>query len=193
MPQPLVLDLVRHMKARNRQKWAGSNDERPLTKRGLRQAEAQAAAMAMGDSIAGLYCSPAMRCRQTIAPLAERLGLDVTIEPLLAETEGYRWPPGWEGFDFGPGAGTGNPIGAAYATGRGLAFVSRLQAENPEGGRFVACSHGDTIPVTVAALGAAHGVHLPPPLWGFGGWYRIRFDGGSVSIERFEAPEEFPG
>ena len=194
MSDELIIDFVRHMKARNRQKWTAEDGLRPLSKLGRRQAEWHATAMLDdGPAVVALYCSPALRCRETIAPLSERLGLDVEIDALLAETDGYRWPLGWDGFDFGPGdARSGNPVGAAHAGGRGLAFVNRLRAAHAEGGRAIACSHGDTIPVTVAALAASAGVTLPPPLWGFGGWYRVRLWGASVSIERFAPPSGFP-
>ena len=44
----LTIDLVRHMKAKNRQKWTAPQDERPLSKLGLRQAKFHADAMLEG-------------------------------------------------------------------------------------------------------------------------------------------------
>ena len=188
----LTIDLVRHMKAKNRRKWMAPQDERPLSKLGLRQAAFHAGAMLEGETIAAIYSSPAVRCRTTVEPVAERLGIDIQIEPLLAETGGYPEPAGWAGFNFGiDREDSGNPMGPAYWTGRGLAFVHKMQAAYPAGGRIIACSHGDTIPLIVTCLAGVHGIDPPPPLWGFGGWYRIRLDGDDASIERFEPPQGF--
>jgi 8-oxo-dGTP diphosphatase len=180
------------MKAKNRAKWTGDQDERPLTRLGRQQADVHAATMLEGEEIAAIYCSPALRCRETIAPLAHRLGLDVVVEPLLRETAGYAAPAGWEGFDFGLEGRGDNPVGPAMAAGQGLAAIETLRSRHKAGGRIVACSHGDTIPMMVTGLAAFAAVALPAPLWGFGGWYRLRFDGTSVSIERCDPPATFP-
>jgi len=180
------------MKAKNRRKWTAPHDERPLSKLGLRQAAFHAHAMLESEPIAAIYSSPAIRCRTTIGPLAERAGIEVQIESLLAETDGYPEPSGWAGFDFGMDReGSGNPMGPAYWSGRGLSFVNKVREAHPAGGRIVACSHGDTIPLIVASLAGAYGVQPPSPLWGFGGWYRLRLDGDTVSINRFDPPEGF--
>jgi len=188
----LTIDLVRHMKAKNRSKWTSSQDERPLSKLGLRQAAFHAAALLEGDAIVAIYSSPALRCRTTIRPVAERLGIEVQIEPLLAETGGYPEPAGWAGFNFGiDRKDSSNPMGPAFWTGRGLAFVNTVREAYPDGGRIVACSHGDTIPLIVASLAGLHGLDPPSPLWGFGGWYRIRLEGDNATIETIEPPEGF--
>jgi 8-oxo-dGTP diphosphatase len=188
----VTIDLVRHMKAKNRRKWTGPQDERPLSRLGLRQACIQAAAMLEGEPIDAIYSSPAIRCRTTIAPIAERLGIEIQIDPLLAETDGYPEPAGWAGFNFGMDReASGNPMGPAYWTGRGLAFVNKMRESHPDGGRIVACSHGDTIPLIVASLAGLHALDPPPPLWSFGGWYRIRFDGEATTIQTIEPPAGF--
>lgn len=188
----MTIDLVRHMKAKDRKKWTAPQDERPLSKLGLRQAEFQAEVMVQGERIVAVYTSPALRCRMTIAPVTMRLGLEAQVEPLLAETDGYVEPQGWQGFNFGADApDSGNPMGPAHAAGRGLAFVNKILQARLPGGRIVACSHGDTIPLIVASLAGLHGIEPPAPLWGFGGWYRLRFDGEDVSMESFEPPEGF--
>ncbi|HEX5142147.1 MAG TPA: histidine phosphatase family protein [Dehalococcoidia bacterium] len=188
----LTIDLVRHMKAKDRSKWTQDQDERPLTRLGRQQADVHAAAMAEGEKIVAIYASPALRCRETIAPLADLLSLETIIEPSLRETGGYASPAGWDGFDYGPGGHGDNPIGPAMAAGQGLAAIERLRSRHRDGGRIVACSHGDTIPMMVTSLAAFAGTPLPPPLWGFGGWYRLRFEEAKVSIERFEPPPGFP-
>ena len=170
MDGELIIDLVRHMKARNRLKWGEDDDARALSKLGLRQAEMHALVMAGGESIAAVYSSPALRCRQTIGPLAKRLGIDVRIEPLLAETRLLASLPG----------GAENPL------------LSMLREAFPDGGRVVACSHGDTIPAFLGSLEASPDLSLPAVLKGFGGWYRVRIAGGNVRFERIDVPPGFP-
>ena len=49
------------------------------------------------------------------------------------------------------------------------------------GGRIVAASHGDVIPVLLTTLSAAFAVTRPP--WvGRGGWYTLRFAPGELAI-----------
>jgi phosphohistidine phosphatase SixA len=60
----------------------GPDHQRPLTDRGTRQALSLAQALAPLD-IRVLLTSPALRCRQTLEPLAAMLALPVTDEPLL--------------------------------------------------------------------------------------------------------------
>jgi broad specificity phosphatase PhoE len=166
----LIIDLVRHMKARNAAKWGEADDARPLSKLGQRQAGVHAVAMAAGEPIVALYCSPAQRCRETIRPLARRLGLEVQIEPMLADTRLFALLP----------VGVENPL------------LGMWQDAHPEGGRIVACSHGDTIPAFLESLNAEDDNALPALLKGFGGWYRVRVSGDVVRIEHVEAPEGFP-
>lgn len=55
-----------------------------LTPQGTGQAEAAAAAL-RDAALAQAYCSPLLRARRTAAIVAGALGLDVTIEPRLAD------------------------------------------------------------------------------------------------------------
>src|SRR5918998_4116991 len=80
----MALVLVRHAKAGSRSAWAQDDEIRPLTKAGVRQAEALAERLA-GDPVARVLSSRFVRCVQTVAPLAERLGLEVEHHPALAE------------------------------------------------------------------------------------------------------------
>lgn len=165
----LTIDLVRHMKARNRRKWDEEDGLRPLNKLGLRQAEFQAEAMLAGDRIDAVYASPALRCRQSAQPLADHLGIEVMLEPLLAET-----------VQFGGWFGSENPL------------LALLQARHADGGRVVAFSHADTIPAFLNALPGAEGETPPSLLSGFGGWYRVTIEGDRTSIQRHDAPDGFP-
>ncbi len=81
--------VVRHAKAGDRGRWIGPDDERPLTKSGWAQAGALATMLpallgpAAGDS--QILTSPYLRCRQTVEPLAEALGIDVVDDRRLEE------------------------------------------------------------------------------------------------------------
>ncbi|MBX6386674.1 MAG: NUDIX hydrolase [Microbispora sp.] len=87
---PLVttpLILVRHAPAGSRQQWRGDDDLRPLDDRGRAQAEVLATVLE-GYRPAVLVSSHSTRCVQTIAPYAERHGLEVRTEKALSES-GY--------------------------------------------------------------------------------------------------------
>ena len=85
-----------------------------LTAEGLAQADAAAATLAETDArgaggITRLIVSPYRRTLQTAAPIAARLGLDVTIEPMVRERFAFVCDVGsprsaleqdWPGIDF---------------------------------------------------------------------------------------------
>lgn len=183
----LTIDLVAHMAAADRRSWKGEQDERPLTPLGQRQAERLADLMNHA-SIGALFVSPALRCRQTLAPLAERTGLSLTVVPELRETGGFPPPEGWDGPFW---KDMRKQLGGAYAAGRGQAALRRIQM-TMDSGRVVACSHGDLIPVLLAAVAGANGLRLSPAPEQRGGWHTLRFDDGKVAIDVHEAPVDFP-
>jgi phosphohistidine phosphatase SixA len=76
--------LVRHASAGNRKRWTGDDRLRPLDERGFREAEG------LVDLIrerrpTRVLSSGYVRCRQTVEPLAEALGLEVEERAELAE------------------------------------------------------------------------------------------------------------
>ncbi len=79
------IQLVRHAHARPRAEWSGREVDRPLTARGHAEAEALAEHLVseLRHAPDRLLCSPALRCRETVAPLARMLGLEVTTDPRL--------------------------------------------------------------------------------------------------------------
>jgi len=78
------LYLVRHAKAGERRLWEGDDIDRPLSKKGRKQAELVAKRLAELDPEL-VYSSPYARCVQTLEPLAERLGTTVEIDHRLCE------------------------------------------------------------------------------------------------------------
>jgi phosphohistidine phosphatase len=76
-----MLWLLRHAEAED----GFPDDERPLTERGLRHAEAAGLALArLGVHIDACLSSPKLRAVQTAQRACEPLGVPVTIEPRLA-------------------------------------------------------------------------------------------------------------
>ncbi len=79
--------LVRH--GRPAAAWGEDEDEDPgLDETGLAQARAVAdRLMALGDSVRprAVVSSPLRRCRETAAPLAKALGVDLEIDPRVGE------------------------------------------------------------------------------------------------------------
>ncbi len=79
--------MVRHADAGHRSDWPGSDEERPLSRRGERQA--QGICDLLEDSgITRLVASPYQRCIDTLVPLAKLLGLEVEPDERLAEGAG---------------------------------------------------------------------------------------------------------
>jgi 8-oxo-dGTP diphosphatase len=76
--------LIRHAKARPRSDWTDEDALRPLTAKGHGQADAIGRQLAPAG-IGRVVTSPAVRCRQTVAPLAERLSLPVEDADQLCE------------------------------------------------------------------------------------------------------------
>ncbi|HLY49088.1 MAG TPA: histidine phosphatase family protein [Solirubrobacteraceae bacterium] len=76
-----MLWLLRHAEAADGE----PDDERPLTERGLAQADAAGRALAyMGVEIDACLSSPKRRALQTAERACEPLGVEVSVEPALA-------------------------------------------------------------------------------------------------------------
>jgi probable phosphomutase (TIGR03848 family) len=144
--------------------------------------------------IRALICSPMLRCRRTLEPLAEALCLEPLIEDRLAEVDYGEWTgrklgdlasePLWRVVQAHASA-------AVFPGGEGLAQVQaravsavrehdrRLALEygGPDGTDvlWVACTHGDVIKSLIAD---AYGMHLD-------GFQRVNADPASVSVIRY--------
>lgn len=76
-----MLWLLRHAEAAD----GLPDDDRPLTERGMQQAEAAGRALAiLGTNIDACLSSPKLRAVQTAERVCEPLGVPVTIEPALS-------------------------------------------------------------------------------------------------------------
>jgi 8-oxo-dGTP diphosphatase len=121
MTTQVKLYIVRHADAGSRRGWAGDDDLRPLNKKGRRQAAGLVEILAEKE-ITRLVSSPAVRCVETLDPVAAHLGLAVETDRRLAE--------GGRGDDA-------------------LTLAHELAAVDDLG---VLCSHGDVIPDLLSEL-----------------------------------------
>ena len=81
--------FVRHAKAGSRSHWTGDDRQRPLSKKGVKQAEDLVSVL--GDfPISAVFSSPYRRCLETVEPLAKARSLKVKLAPALAEGQGLR-------------------------------------------------------------------------------------------------------
>jgi 8-oxo-(d)GTP phosphatase len=78
------LYLFRHTTAGERSRWKGRDEDRSLTKKGWREADAIASSLA-DAGIERVLSSPYERCVQSVKPLAKLIKAPVEISPLLAE------------------------------------------------------------------------------------------------------------
>ncbi|MDP9429948.1 MAG: NUDIX hydrolase [Actinomycetota bacterium] len=128
VPREPSLLLVRHAKAGSRSDWDGPDQLRPLDGKGRRQAERLAQVLPFFAPVE-LLTAERTRCRETLEPLAQRIGCDIHPLPQLGEEE----------FAADPQAA--------------LAAVERLLAPRERPGVTVVCSQGGAIPSVLAALG----------------------------------------
>ncbi len=140
--------------------------------------------------IRALVCSPLLRCRQTIEPLAAALGVEASVDDRFAEVDYGEWTgrkiadlvkePLW-------GVVQAHPSAAVFPGGEGLAQVqaraiaavrdhdARLAEQHGGDALWLACTHGDVIKSVVAD---ALGLHLD-------GFQRVSADPASMSVIRY--------
>ncbi|HET9140930.1 histidine phosphatase family protein [Actinophytocola sp.] len=174
---------------------AGRSTGVELEQTGLEQAQALVRRLA-GVPLAEIVSSPLTRCRQTVAPLAEALGLEPLTEPDLSEVDYGAWTgrelktlvhePLWTVVQQHPSA-------AVFPDGEGLATVqaravsavrahdTRIAAARGAETVWLLCSHGDVIK---SILADALGQHLDS-------FQRIVVDPASVSVVRYTETRPF--
>lgn len=167
--------LVRHAHAGVRGTWPGDDLERELSDRG--RSEAQAIAEQWADAgVTAVLSSRAVRCVDTVRPLADRLGLAVEEDPRLLEgatpSKTLAWLEGDEVLDDFEG----------------------------DADTIVACSHGDVIGGIIERLhgrgtdlldadgGASHGLQWPK-----GSTWELEVDDGLVVRGRLHGTPGTPG
>jgi broad specificity phosphatase PhoE len=121
-----IVFLVRHAKAADRYDWTGGDRDRPLIDKGRTQADRLAAALRREQPVL-VAASPWLRCRQTAAPLAAAMGLQVELDDRL----GYDAPD--------------------------IAGWVRATAREHPGQAVVGVGHGDLIPIYLLQTGKLSG------------------------------------
>ncbi len=150
--------LIRHASAGTRGSLGHNGDlDRVLDAVG----HDQAAVIASTYSDAGIteiYTSAATRCRQTVEPLGESLGLDVVVHDALLE---------------------GQSATAAVHLMRVLAQA---------GTTAVLCSHGDIIPDSIQTLAREGMVISGPRGWAKGSTWELSTRGSDITQAKFLGP-----
>ncbi|MGI8871911.1 MAG: NUDIX hydrolase [Candidatus Limnocylindria bacterium] len=158
--------LVRHGSAGSRRTWRGEDRDRPLDECGLQQADELVRLLVHFDPSRILSADYA-RCRQTVQPLADTLGISIVDEPMLSES-GY--PEHEE------------------------AAVQLVRTLGQAHGASVAASQGDVIPDLIARVAAGDDVDVPLPARSEkGGTWALTFRGERLAAaEYFPAPRPAP-
>jgi len=84
----MAIYVVRHAKAGERRVWTGDDIDRPLSKAGWEQSRMLAPRLAKHEPSV-LLSSPYVRCVQTLEPLADLVGLEITVEHRICEYEPF--------------------------------------------------------------------------------------------------------
>ncbi|MFJ9369283.1 NUDIX domain-containing protein [Nocardia sp. NPDC101769] len=163
-----TLLLVRHAKAGRSDRFAGDDELRPLEKAGRAQARALVPNL-LAFGAAEIVSAPPARCVQTVTPLAEKLGVDVELEPLFSES-GYAAAPD-----------------AALKRARDLVSADTVR---------VISSQGKVIPDLLEWWAAADGISLPPARNRKGSVWVLSFHDGRLiaadHLDRALTPTDLP-
>jgi 8-oxo-dGTP diphosphatase len=125
------LTVVRHAQAGSREAWQGSDLLRPLDVVGHQQIEALTPLLRL-TAPDQIVSATAQRCRETVVPLAESLGLAVKVDPAFDEEA---------------------PGGVPGAAAAALALAA-------DGGSTVICSHRRVIPPLLRLLRPANATKI---------------------------------
>ncbi|MFD1813774.1 histidine phosphatase family protein [Rhodococcus gannanensis] len=193
----MTVILVRHGRstANTSGTLAGRTAGIDLDDLGREQAEGLVGRLADLD-VGAIVRSPLLRCERTVAPLAEKFGLQPLVEEALVEVDYGQWTgrpikellgePLWKVVQQHPSAAVfPGGEGIAQVQARAVAAVrahdARLAEEHGHDVLWVACSHGDVIK---SVLADALGTHLD-------GFQRIVAEPASVSVVRYTPTRPF--
>ncbi|MGA3354496.1 MAG: histidine phosphatase family protein [Acidimicrobiales bacterium] len=167
--------VVRHAHAHPREGWGGSDRHRPLTERGVKEAEAltrrfetdlpgeppkKRGGRAREPRPTLLLSSGAERCLATLRPLAAACELPIVIAEFLSE-------------------------GAEPAE-----FLLKVNELATTGGVPVLCTHGDVIWGAVELLQAAGARFASPPEVRKGSVLILEAESGSIETARYIPPDK---
>jgi 8-oxo-dGTP diphosphatase len=129
-PVTAVTALVRHAHAGKRSEFHGNDALRPIDEQGRGEARTLGLVVSL-IAPHRLFAATPLRCKQTLEPLAERLGLPIVVDAAFAE-----------------------PADVAGVPARAKAAAARL-TELRDGPRAAVCSQGKVIPSLLALLDGA--------------------------------------
>jgi 8-oxo-dGTP diphosphatase len=160
LPLPTTtIVLVRHAKAGSRHAWKGDDDQRPLDERGREQAR-RLAEILQWFGPTRILSAAKVRCVETVRPTAEKLGLDIEVDPLWDEES--------------------HPERAA----------ARLRDLAARGEPAIVCSQGGIIPEIVSLLAGEDGVDVGSGRTRKGNAWALSFSGGRLVTADCLAPDE---
>lgn len=174
------VELVRHASAGQRGRWPdGPDRDRPLDARGRAQAQLLSDDLASGDlpAVSEVRTSPVVRCRETVEPLAEALGLPILDDPAVEEADGVPSTDGGSAW-----------VAASWLGGRALGVVDDLARRGVA--HAVVCSHGDVIPALLATIAGRDGLDVTDVSCPKGGRWRLELvDGRCVEAVLIPPPD----
>jgi len=155
--------LVRHADAGHRSDFDGEDIARPLSERGARQADRLVPLLA-GFAPTQVVSAPALRCVQTVEPLAKETGLTVVRAPMFGEEEFAACPQ---------------------------AAISRLSGDltSIEDVTVIA-SQGGVIPALVASLFPSGAPEPMPQVAAKAGVWTLAFGAGRVRADYYPPPKK---
>ncbi|QPK84097.1 NUDIX hydrolase [Corynebacterium qintianiae] len=136
LPATSRILYVRHGRAHDREKWSGDDNLRPLDKKGRRQSEMLVPMLAPFFP-ERIFSAEPDRCQTTVAPLADELALDVTVDQ-----------------HFGDNAWIENQVACKEA------FMNVVKL----GGTSVICAQGHIMPDMIAWLSDSGRLPIDAPI-----------------------------
>ena len=193
----MTLLLLRHGRSTSNTAHvlAGRTEGVELDDKGRRQA-AELVERVGELPIRAVVCSPQLRCRRTVEPLVDALGVELSVDDRFAEVDYGEWTGRKLGDLFKEplwAVVQAHPSAAVFPGGEGLAEVqtravaavrehdAQLAEQHDGDVLWLACTHGDVIKAVVAD---ALGLHLD-------GFQRISVDPASISVIRYTRHRPF--
>ena len=170
MARRTSLFVVRHAQALPRSDWDGPDGDRPLSKRGHKQAWELTRWLALTHP-SRVVSSPAMRCVETVTPLAAKSDLSVELDARLVEA--------------GPSDELDDPDIAMRLAGRAEKVIGECLDIDKT---LVVCSHGDVIPCWLELVRVRDGVNVIPARCAKGSVWELSWDGRRFVKAQYHKP-----
>jgi 8-oxo-dGTP diphosphatase len=157
----MTLYLVRHAHAGSRSAWGGDDRLRPLSDKGRHQAAAIRDRL-IGNDVGRLISSQAIRCIETLQPLATTLGVPLDSDVRVAE--GATRQEAWS-------------------------LVEEIRDERQSA---VICTHGDVVPEVLLSLRAYGAVFRDDLTWPKASIWAVLSNGATWTQVDYLPPPDLP-